>query len=61
MNVVKGLYGFSFRKFISQEWLLFLQYLQFEVGDRTKVKSCYDLWYGEFQLKVANSKLFPIT
>lgn len=61
MNAVKGLCGFSFRKFISQEWAFFLQHLQFELGDGTKVKSCYDLWNGEFQLKVAYAKLFSIT
>ena len=38
-----------------------MQYLQFEVGDGSKIKFWNDLWRGDFPLKKAYLELFSST
>ena len=53
-------HGVNFWKFIRQGWLTFSRFLQFDVGDGTKVKFLHDVWCDDCPLKVAFPKLFSI-
>ena len=53
-------YGVSLWKFIRWEWLTFSLYLQFDVGDSSRVKFWHDMWGGDCPLKVAFPKSFNI-
>ena len=58
---VEGPYGVNFWKFIRRGWLTFSRFLQFDVGDGTKVKFLQDVWCDDCPLKVAFSELFSIS
>ena len=57
---VAGPYGVSLWKFIRWEWLTFSLYLQFDVGDSSRLKFWHDMWCGDSPLKVVFPKLFNI-
>ena len=41
-------------------WLIFSRFIQFNVGDGTRVKFCHDLWCGDCPLKEAFLELYRI-
>ena len=50
----------SLRKTISIGWSTFSLYIQFEIGDGTRVKFRHDVYYGENPLSVCFPKLFKV-
>ena len=58
---MSGPCGISLWKSIRHEWFTFSHFLQFDVGDGTRVKFRQDLWCGDYPLKVAFLELYSIT
>ena len=50
----------SLWKTISIGWSTFSLYIQFEIGDGTRVKFRHDVYYGENPLSVCFPKLFRV-
>jgi hypothetical protein len=42
------------------EWGVFSRFVRYEVGNRSKIMFCHDLWCGEQPLKVTFLELFSI-
>ena len=59
-NSVPGSYGVSLWKTISSGWSTFSCYIQFQIGDGTRVKFWLDVWCGDNPLSVCFSDLFRI-
>jgi hypothetical protein len=57
---VSGPHGVSLWKTIRKEWGNFVKYVNFEVGDGTKVKFWLDTWCGSSSLKEGYPDLFRI-
>ncbi|XP_050252211.1 uncharacterized protein LOC126698794 [Quercus robur] len=58
---VTGTYGVSVWKSIRSGWMDFSKFLQFDVGDGTRVKFWEDEWYRDCALKVAFPELYSIS
>ena len=58
---VTGTYGVSVWKSIRSGWMGFSKFLQFDVGDGTRVKFWEDEWYRDCALKVAFPELYSIS
>ena len=57
---VSGPHGVSLWKTIRNEWGNFVKYVNFEVGDGTKIKFWQDIWCGSCSLKDGYPDLFRI-
>jgi hypothetical protein len=57
---VSGPHGVSLWKTIRKEWGNFVKYVNFEVGDGTKIKFWLDIWCGSCSLKEGYPDLFRI-
>ncbi|KAL4639460.1 hypothetical protein ACB092_03G220100 [Castanea dentata] len=58
---VSGAYGICMWKSIRSGWLNFSKFLQYEVGDGTRVKFWDDVWCGDCPLKEAFLDLYNIS
>ena len=58
---VTGTYGVSAWKSIRSGWMDFSKFLQFDVGDGTRVNFWEDEWYRDCALKVAFPELYSIS
>jgi hypothetical protein len=58
--LVGGPYGVGVWKCIRRGWDNFKQYVQFEVGDGSRVLFWHDVWCGELPLKILFPALFNI-
>jgi hypothetical protein len=58
--LVGGPYGVGVWKCIWRGWDNFKQYVQFEVGDGSRVLFWHDVWCGELPLKILFPALFNI-
>ena len=59
-NSVPGSYGVSLWKTISSGWSTFSRYIQFHIGDGTRVKFWHDVWCGDNPLSTYFPDLFKI-
>ena len=55
---VMGPYGVSLWIYVIWEWASFPQFIQYEVGDGSRVKFWLDSWCGDKSLKEAFPMLF---
>ena len=60
-NSVPGSYGVSLWKTISSGLSTFSHYIQFHIGDRTRVKFWHDFWCGDNPLSTCFPDLFRIS
>ena len=60
-NSVPDSYGVSLWKTISSGWSTFSCYIQLQIGNGTKVKFWYDVWYGDNPLSMCFPDLFRIS
>ena len=60
-NSVPDSYGVSLWKTISSGWSTFSRYIQLQIGNGTKVKFWYDVWYGDNPLSMCFPDLFRIS
>ena len=56
-----GIYGVSVWKSIGSGWMDFSKFLQFDVGDGTRVNFWEYEWYRDCALKVAFPELYSIS
>ena len=57
---VPGSYGVSLWKYRRRGGNSFSRFLKFDIGDGTQVKFWYDLWCGDYPLKVEFPEFFGI-
>ncbi len=60
-GLVGGPYGVSLWKYIRKGWETFSQFLEFKVGDGSRIHSWSDVWCGLVPLKASFPELFRIT
>ena len=60
-NPVPGSYGVSLWKTISSGWFTFSCYVQFQIGEGTRVKFWHDVWCGDNPLSTCFLDLFRIS
>ena len=60
-NSVPGSYGVSLWKSTSSGWFTFSHYIQFQIGDGTRVKFLHDVWCWDNPLSVCFPDLFRIS
>ena len=60
-NFVPGSYGVSLWKTISSGWSTFSRYIQFHIGDETRVKFWQDIRCGDHPLSTCFPDLFRIS
>jgi hypothetical protein len=59
--MVRGIYGVSLWKYISKGWAPFSKFIEFEVGDGTKIRFWSDVWCGAEPLMVSFPELYRIS